>query len=81
MTFRIGRAVMEDHVSILAEPINAGNHQQRVLGVTVHIPQLHGAEVVHGYHAGGNTAEDVLLHGRWARRGRSRGGIDLSETP
>ena len=61
MTFRIGRAVMEDHVSILAEPINAGNHQQRVLGVAVHIPQLHGTVVVHGYHAGSDAAEDVLL--------------------
>ena len=52
---------MEDHVGILAETIYAGNDQQRILGVAVHIPQLHGAEVVHGYHAGGNTAEDVIL--------------------
>ena len=46
---------------MLAEPIYASNDQQRVLGVAVHIPQLHGTEVVHGYHAGGNAAEDVIL--------------------
>lgn len=69
MTFRIGRAVMEDHVSILAEPINAGNHQQRVLGVAVHIPQLHGTVVVHGYHAGSDAAEDVLLVHHGVRSG------------
>ena len=61
VTFRIGGTVLENHVGILADTIYAGNDQQRVLGVAVHIPQLHGAEVVHGYHAGGNTAEDVLL--------------------
>ena len=61
VTFRIGGTVLKDHVGILAETIYAGNDQQRILGVAVHIPQLHGAEVVHGYHAGGNAAEDVLL--------------------
>ena len=61
VTFRIGGMVLKDHVGILAETIYAGNDQQRILGVAVHIPQLHGAEVVHGYHTGGNTAEDVLL--------------------
>jgi len=47
---------MEDHVGILADAIYAGNDQQRVLGVAVHIPQLHGSVVVHGYHAGGDAA-------------------------
>ena len=61
VTFRIRGTVMEDHVGILADAIYAGNDQQRVLGVAVHIPQLHGAVVVHGYHAGGDAAEDVLL--------------------
>lgn len=61
VTLRIGCAVMEDHVGILADTIYAGNDQQRVLGVAVHIPQLHGAVIVHGYHAGGDAAKDVLL--------------------
>ena len=52
---------MEDHVGILADAIYAGNDQQRVLGVAVRIPQLHGTEVVHGYHAGGDAAKDFLL--------------------
>ena len=61
VTFRIRGTVMEDHVGILADAIYAGNDQQRVLGMAVHIPQLHGTVVVHGYHAGGDAAEDVLL--------------------
>lgn len=61
VAFRTGSAVMEDHVGILADPINAGNDQQRVLGVAVQIPQLHGAVVVHRYHAGSDAAEDILL--------------------
>ena len=61
VTFRIGGTVLENHVGILADTIYAGNDQQRVFGVAVHIPQLHGTVVVHGYHAGSDAAEDVLL--------------------
>lgn len=52
---------MEDHVGILADAIYAGNEQQRVFGVPVQIPQLHGTKVVHGHHAGSDAAEDIFL--------------------